>query len=51
MSRLWIDRPVQAFLQHFRRQLGLEVTMLSYGAAMLYYEFGKKKMADRLVMP
>jgi len=48
------DVPLGEFLEHFKEKYGLEITMLSHGASMLYYDFGmgvKKKVKERLSMP
>jgi len=43
------DITLEQLMEHFKKVLGLEITMLSAGAAMLYCDFGtsKKKMAER----
>jgi ubiquitin-activating enzyme E1 len=48
------DCTLQALLDHFLEEFGMEVNMLSYGSSMLYYNFGgvvKKKVKDRLGRP
>jgi ubiquitin-activating enzyme E1 len=48
------DVPLGDFLEWFKDKYGLEITMLSHGSSMLYYDFGmgvKKKVKERLAMP
>eukprot|EP00899_Mesostigma_viride_P025587 jgi/Mesvir1/6212/Mv00893-RA.2 len=40
-----------AFLEHFKLEQGLEVTMASYGKSLVYAEFMRKKMEERLPLP
>jgi ubiquitin-activating enzyme E1 len=45
------DATLEQFMTYFQETYNLEVSMLSHGAAMIYYNFGvnvKKKMADRM---
>lgn len=44
------DVTLQQFLDHFENVIGVHVSMISYGTAMLYFELGqsKKKRAERL---
>lgn len=45
------DVTLEQLMQHFQDKYGVEVTMLSHGASMLFYNFGvalKKKVKDRL---
>jgi len=47
------DVTLQEFMTHFEKEYGLRITMLSYGPAMLYFDFGmgpSKKMKPRLAM-
>lgn len=45
------DITLEQLMAHFRVKYGLELTMLSHGASMIFYNFGvgiKKKVKDRL---
>jgi len=45
------DLTLEALMAHFQDKYGLEVTMLSHGPSMIFYNFGvglKKKVKDRL---
>lgn len=45
------DITLEQLMAHFQEKYGLEVTMLSHGASMIFYNFGvglKKKVKDRL---
>jgi len=44
------DITLQALLNLFKERFGLEISMLSYGPSMLYYNFGmvKKEVKERL---
>ena len=45
------DITLEQLMAHFQDKYGLELTMLSHGASMLFYNFGmglKKKVKDRL---
>lgn len=45
------DCTLEQFMEYFKTKYELEVTMLSHGASMLFYNFGvglKKKVKDRL---
>ena len=45
------DITLEQLMSHFRDKYGLELTMLSHGASMIFYNFGvglKKKVKDRL---
>ncbi|KAL3688917.1 hypothetical protein R1sor_015226 [Riccia sorocarpa] len=47
-----IGMTLETFLAEFKRQQGLEITMLSYGKSLLYAEFlPRKKLQDRLSLP
>lgn len=45
------DITLEQLMHHFKDKYGLELTMLSHGASMIFYNFGvglKKKVKDRL---
>ncbi|KAG6558134.1 hypothetical protein Mapa_000315 [Marchantia paleacea] len=47
-----VGMTLEAFLAEFKRQQGLEITMLSFGKSLLYAEFlPRKKLQDRLPLP
>ncbi|MCO5581805.1 hypothetical protein L7F22_035694 [Adiantum nelumboides] len=44
-----VGMSLETFLQEFKQQYGLEITMLSYGKSLLYAEFvPKKKLQERM---
>jgi len=48
------DITLKEFLDLFMERFGLEISMLSYGPSMLYYNFGgvlKKDVKERLKLP
>ncbi|KAL2631033.1 hypothetical protein R1flu_015719 [Riccia fluitans] len=47
-----VGMTLETFLAEFKRQQGLEITMLSFGKSLLYAEFlPRKKLQDRLSLP